>query len=522
VSAVEQRARPLLPRTPDPASLADVRAFQQRRVRLYLGFLLVLFGLSFALDSGTLFVTEGARSLLAPGHLAVFALVVTLLSAWLLTRARELGVASLGVLEAGMTLAIAGVGLVVLQGISPDQVAAGPMLAMALMLVARSAIVPSSGLLTLAVGSAVTAITLVGYHQRAADVGNFAGFTLLWLSAFTLASSFVSRVIYGLQEQVRKAGQLGQYVLEERLGEGGMGVVYRASHQLLRRPTAVKLMARADRERDIVRFEHEVRQTARLRHPNTVTVYDYGRTVDGVFYYAMELLHGATLETVVAMGGPLPPARVRRILSAVAGALAEAHAVQLIHRDIKPANIMLCEQGGEVDVVKVLDFGLVKDLSATADVTHSETLTGTPAFMSPESIQEPARIGPASDIYALGAVGYFLLTGKQVFDGTSVLEICSHHLLTAPVPPSRRAAQAIPVSFERLILDCLEKPPERRPATAADLRTRLAVMSDAGDWSDASARAWWAEHRGTLQSASKPPKKSPLERTLAVDWQLRS
>ena len=260
-----------------------------------------------------------------------------------------------------------------------------------------------------------------------------AGTTAIWWSLSTILSAATSQVIYGLRREVSSSRKLGRYTLEAKLGEGGMGVVYEARHAMLRRPTAVKLLKpeRAG-ERDIRRFEREVQRTAALSHPNTVTIYDYGRTPDGVFYYAMERLEGATLSDAVAASGPMPPARVVYVLARVADALAEAHGVGLIHRDIKPANIFLCRQGGHVDVPKVLDFGLVKELGsldrALPSLTDADAITGTPHYMAPEALTDPDSVDHRVDLYALGAVGHFLLTGEHVFEGKTLVEVCGHHL----------------------------------------------------------------------------------------------
>ena len=230
----------------------------------------------------------------------------------------------------------------------------------------------------------------------------------VWWTATTALTTLASRVIYGLRAEVADIKKLGQYNLGERLGEGGMGIVYRASHAMLQRETAVKLLP-VDKigEKTLARFEREVKLTAKLTHPNTVTVFDYGRTPSGVFYYAMELLEGATLDHVVELGGPLPAARVIHILRQAADALSEAHGIGLIHRDVKPANIMLCERGGILDTVKVLDFGLVKELDQEdAKLTGAGVVTGTPQYMPPEALTKPDSVDGRSDIYALGAVGY--------------------------------------------------------------------------------------------------------------------
>jgi hypothetical protein len=304
----------------------------------------------------------------------------------------------------------------------------------------------------------------------------------------------LNRLVGELREEAR---QLGQYTLQAKIGEGGMGVVYRGRHALLRRPTAIKLLSpERSRKEDLLRFEREVRLTARLTHPNTVTIFDFGRTPDDVFYYAMELLEGGTLEDIVAVAGPQPPARVAQVLQMIAGALSEAHGIGLIHRDIKPANIMLCEKGGEHDVAKVLDFGLVKEtrLGAAPSLTQDSQITGTPYYMAPEAILDPQHVDGRADLYALGAVGYYLLTGHNVFEGRSSIEVMSQHLHKEPPPPSQRLGTPVPPDLEAVLLACLRKTPNERPADALALRQRLRACRDLGTWELEDARAWWEKH----------------------------
>ncbi len=331
----------------------------------------------------------------------------------------------------------------------------------------------------------------------------------VWWSLIVFLTTAASKVLYGLRREVRQARRLGQYWLEEKIGEGGMGVVYRAAHAMLRRPTAVKLLPpERSSEKDVLRFEREVQLTARLTHPNTVTVFDYGRTSDGVFYYAMELLDGAPLDVAVRAVGPFAPERVLHVLHGVAGALTEAHGIGLIHRDLKPSNIILCERGGVPDVAKVVDFGLVKELGNQSDValTQAEALTGTPLYMSPESIREPASMDARSDLYSLGAVGYFLLTGGPVFSGKGVVEVCAHHLHTPPEPPSRRRADPIPGDLETILLDCLAKSPASRPESAAALCARLESCDGFGTWTSDRAREWWRLHAEALAEQKARPE----------------
>ncbi len=337
-----------------------------------------------------------------------------------------------------------------------------------------------------------------------------------WLLFGSLAVA-ASQVIYGLRKQVGSIRALGQYHIEAELGAGGMGIVYRARHALLRRETAVKLLPpeRAG-QATLQRFEREVKLTARLKHPNTVTVYDYGRTPDGMFYYAMELLEGATLEQLVRGSGAQPVARVAHVLAQAAGALAEAHELGLIHRDVKPANIMLCNQGGQMDVVKVLDFGLVKEMKkgASPQLTQEDAITGTPLYISPEALTNPEAVDARSDLYALGAVGYYLLAGDDVFRGESLIEVCSKHLLEQPEPPSVRRGGDIPKALEQLVLDCLAKKPEQRPQTARDFLERLA-SAGAEPWTARQAEAWWREHGAGVRIASLAP--TATGRTIQVD-----
>jgi serine/threonine protein kinase len=267
---------------------------------------------------------------------------------------------------------------------------------------------------------------------------------------------------------------------------------------MLRRPTAVKLLSpeRAGPQ-SIQRFEREVQLTARLSHPNTVAIYDYGRTPDGVFYYAVEYLDGLSLEELVERYGPQPPGRVVRVLLQAAGALAEAHGLGLIHRDVKPANILFCERGGAPDTVKLVDFGLVKDLAPTErpELTHTGSITGTPLYMAPESILDPAGVDHRVDLYALGGVAYFLLTGQPPFRGQSVLEICGHHLHTLPEPPSERLGRPLPDDLEALVLACLAKKPEDRPQDAPALLERLLECEKRSPWALAEAQAFWRSFR---------------------------
>jgi hypothetical protein len=280
-----------------------------------------------------------------------------------------------------------------------------------------------------------------------------------------------------LQRQAGEARRLGQYVLKEKLGEGGMGEVYLAQHMLLRRPCALKIIrpAHAEDPNNLRRFEREVQATATLTHPNTVQVYDYGSTEDGTFYYVMEYLQGSTLEALVKQVGPLPPARAIHFLRQVCSALEEAHAHGLTHRDIKPSNVMICERGGIPDVAKLLDFGLVLPTSGTADdqkLTQLGTVAGTPAYLSPEQASGHRVVDARSDIYSVGALAYYLLTARPPFSGAQGMEVIGAHLYEPPQPPSRHRPD-VPADLEAVVLRCLAKKPDARYPDAQSLNAAL-------------------------------------------------
>ncbi|HET9956213.1 MAG TPA: serine/threonine-protein kinase [Polyangiaceae bacterium] len=372
----------------------------------------------------------------------------------------------------------------------------------------RAVVIPSSWAHTLCVGVLASLPALVLTYLNAPRVaalglpfptwialGYMGVWTVLGLSISTLAS----HVIYGLRCQIAQVRQLGQYVLESKIGEGGMGVVYKARHSLLRRPTAIKVvLPERVGEQVLRRFEREVQLTARLTHPNTVSIYDYGKSPDGNFYYAMEYLDGVDLEQLVSRFGPLPTARVIHVLKQVAASLAEAHGVGLVHRDIKPANIILCERGGNADVAKVVDFGLVKDVQGlgrnkSASLSTVHAVVGTPLYMAPESLVNPERVDARADLYALGAVGYYLLTGLPLFQGASLVEVAAKHLHERPVAPSERTTLPIARDLESIVLRCLEKDSAKRPASAQELLSQLEAC-ESDTWTADLAHEWWNEN----------------------------
>jgi serine/threonine-protein kinase len=327
-----------------------------------------------------------------------------------------------------------------------------------------------------------------------------------------------SRIVYRLSAQAGKAEELGSYRLVAPLGHGGMGEVWRAEHRMLARDAAIKLVRGREGgiPRDLVaRFEREAKATAGLRSPHTVQLYDFGRSDDGAFYYVMELLDGYTLDRLVERHGALPPGRVVSVLRQACRSLAEAHGAGLVHRDIKPGNIFLCRYGGEADFVKVVDFGLVKDVSSGGgpNLTQTGLIAGTPAYMPPE-MALGKEVDGRSDLYALGCVGYYLLTGKTVFDRKTALETLHDHTSTPPVPPSQRVATPIPADLEAVLLDCLAKEPADRPESARVLEARLAQTSPAGRWSAADAERWWdlnAPAAGGARSLPTEPNGTRLD-----------
>ena len=332
----------------------------------------------------------------------------------------------------------------------------------------------------------------------------------LWVSispVIAIGVAFGSRVVYGFNVDIAKAQQVGSYHLETLLGKGGMGEVWKAKHRMLARPAAIKLMRpeilgvgdRITPEVALQRFEREAQATAMMRSPHTIQLYDFGMSDEGTFYYVMELLDGLDLQSLVKRFGPVPRERAVHLLRQVCASLAEAHRSGLIHRDIKPANVYVCCYGLDVDFVKVLDFGLVKyqreSTDASVQLTAGQTAQGTPAFMSPEQVLGDRPVNAGSDIYAVGCLAYWLLTGETVFSGATAIAMMTHHVTTKPDPPSRRTGRTIPQELEDAILSCLEKDPSKRPASADTLAERLAAVPLAAAWSPERARCWWETHR---------------------------
>jgi serine/threonine-protein kinase len=339
----------------------------------------------------------------------------------------------------------------------------------------------------------------------------------LWSALFDMAvllATGVAVAVFGsyrlhvLQEKAFEAQQLGQYRLKQRLGAGGMGEVYLAEHLLLRRPCAIKLIrpSQAADRATLQRFEREVRSMATLTHPNTVEVFDYGHAEDGTFYYVMEYLPGENLESLVSRFGPLPAARAIHFLRQVCGALREAHGVGLLHRDVKPSNVLACERGGVFDVAKLLDFGLVQGpvFGKEADrLTVQGTILGSPPYMSPEQAAGKESLDARSDIYGLGGVAYFLLTGQPPFARDTAMAMLLAHAYEPVVPP-RDVNPAVPADLQAVVLRCLQKKPELRYPDARSLDLALAACQDAGRWNEEQAEAWWKAHAAEADTLTHP------------------
>lgn len=315
-----------------------------------------------------------------------------------------------------------------------------------------------------------------------------------------------ARVVYRLGRAVAEARELGSYRLEEKLGQGGMGEVWRARHSMLARPAAIKLIRPsltgngrgAVSENLLRRFEREAQVIARLRSPHTVDLFDFGVADDGAFYYVMELLEGLDADTLVRRFGPVPAERAIHLLCQLCHSLSEAESCGLVHRDIKPANIFLCRYGEDCDFVKVLDFGLVKAFDEPVDpapaLTRENVVHGTPAFIAPEQALGRPNLDGRVDIYAAGCVAYWLLTGKLVFTAENSMGLLMHHVHTPPRPPSERSELPIPAALDLLVLSCLAKDPAERPQSARELSRRLSQI-DVGGWTEERAREWWAKHQ---------------------------
>ncbi|MEA2722835.1 MAG: eukaryotic-like serine/threonine-protein kinase [Gemmatimonadales bacterium] len=393
---------------------------------------------------------------------------------------------------------------------------------------------PRKTLVTSLLAASTEPLVLYFSHLRGVQV-HLGAFYLLWDFLPNYLCAFLSvipvKIIHQLGHQVRRARELGSYRLEEPLGRGGMGEVFRATHQMLARPAAVKLIrseilgsSSAAAARVIVeRFRREAEAAASLRSPHTISLYDFGVANDGTFFLVMELLDGLDLETLVERFGPVPPERVVHLLRQACASLEEAHIRGLVHRDIKPSNIFTCRLGLEVDFVKVLDFGLVKAVDDVAReatlLTAPDSTTGTPAYIAPEVVRGDRVADHRVDIYTLGCVGYWLLTGRLVFQAPNAIHLMYQHANASPVPPSQRSELEIPAELDSIILACLAKYPEDRPQTAGELSRRLATAVST-PWTEEQAQRWWDRHHpASVRTEPADVDKKMLTKTMDAMWE---
>ncbi|HVR21536.1 MAG TPA: serine/threonine-protein kinase, partial [Polyangiaceae bacterium] len=447
--------------------------FVQARLAL-LGKTVFLLAFGFFTVINLVFIASGGLAILPmlvnQANVFHFLSALVMAALWGVARLRPWSLRVLGILD-GTSLLLAGVGLAAMAA-QPDpmQLMAG-LFALAVTMMARAVLIPSTATRTLVLSSIASLpllIVSVVFHNPTSIPGFGPGFgkllvfmnALLWSLLTVSLSTVTSRTIYGLRQQVKQASEIGQYTLEEKIGSGGMGEVWRARHRMLIRPAAIKLVSARelgstpgrDPELRLRRFEREARATAGLQSPHTVQLYDFGVTDDGTLYYVMELLDGMDLDTLVERFGPMPAERALHLLLQVTASLDDAHQNGVVHRDIKPANIVVSRLARSWDFVKVLDFGLVKLESAreselSAKLTAESSVSGTPGFIAPEVVLgEPSdhRV----DIYSLGCVAYWLVTGKLVFEGQSAVKVMSDHIHTPPVPPSSRSALPIPSELD--------------------------------------------------------------------------
>jgi hypothetical protein len=359
------------------------------------------------------------------------------------------------------------------------------------------------GALAAAATVPLTILVLHRLGQVTPAPGDYRSATLA--SAFAVVFAVVgARVVYGLGRQVAAARELGSYHLEDKLGEGGMGEVWRARHRMLARPAAIKLIRHDTKEGSgqlpateaVQRFEREAQAIAGLRSPHTVELFDFGVANDGAFYYAMELLDGLDTDALVRRFGPVSADRSVHLIRQVCHSLSEAHTRGLVHRDIKPANIFVGRYGEDWDFVKVLDFGIVKESRTNGGVAHTSdhAFQGTPAFAAPEQAEGKADLDGRADIYSVGCLAYWLLTGEYVFNVDTPMAMLMAHVSTEPSPPSTRTELAIPMALDNIVLSCLAKRPADRPQSARELADQLGDVSGAATWTQDQARSWWTTH----------------------------
>ena len=494
----------------------DIRAVARRRTGWVALLLAALFG-SFLVLSVILILT-GHPEWPAPVDVTLFVLS---LGVYTLTRVRRVSDRAISLVGlAFMTLVVGLIQIGNIGGVWREHGHVPGANFGTVLIVALPLIVPTRPRYAIvAAGVAAATAPLGVFLLTVIDKAVMRPYDYLYVSVLSVAAALMailgSRLVHGMGLEVAKARQLGAYRLTTLLGRGGMGEVWRGEHRMLARPAAIKLISPTEDdlvEARLKRFEREAQVTSRLRSPHTVELYDFGVAADGAVYYAMELLDGVDLETLVRDDGPQAAERVIHILVQMCHSLHEAHRAGLVHRDIKPPNTFICRYGEDWDFVKVLDFGLVslqpqREASQSEKLTQDNSLQGTPACMAPEMIVDPDNVGPSADIYALGCVAYWLLAGRLVFEGASVVEVLADHIHAQPKPPS--AVQAgVPADLEALVLACLAKDPEKRPASAARLADELGACEASGLWTQDRARDWWSSYQRSPESNTAPPVSS--------------
>ena len=490
----------------------------QRRVALFAASAAVVCLLAAVTSAVIAVARDGLAELTSPSIILILVAAVGFGGLALVVRSRPWTKRGLTTLETGGIIATSLLVMMTLMALPLD---ARPELmavaALTYFLVLRAALVPSrarhTGIVCLVLAVPLLLFTYWRYSGDEAFSATAAVYrqplmatvwAAFWWFLSSATAAAISRVVYGLRRDVQAARQLGQYTLEAKLGDGGMGEVWRASHRFLRRPAAIKMMNIGGIPGDAMdRFEREAQVTATLESVHTVELYDFGVSDEGAYFHVMELLSGCDLEILVERFGPQPPARVIHLLVQACDSLDEAHAAGLVHRDIKPANIFLTRKAGRFDFVKVLDFGLVRsvapDPGESLKATRDNEFVGTPAYMAPEMVKGAALDG-RTDLYCLACVGYWLLTGQLVFEGETMMAIALFHAQEEPVPPSMRATQPIPADLESVLMRCLAKDPAERYASAADLAAALGACEVAGRWTNRHAEQWWSTYQPELSA----------------------
>jgi serine/threonine-protein kinase len=421
-----------------------------------------------------------------------------------------------------------GLGIGIVNQWEPQRLLAGRLSWICVLVLLFPMIVPNTPRKTLVaslIAASMDPLGILVAHLRGLETPGLAVILWNYLPNYVCAVIAVipSKIMVRLGRHVQRARELGSYRLVQLIGRGGMGEVWYATHRMLARPAAIKLIkpeilgASSDHATAgiIRRFQREAEAASALQSPHTIRLYDFGQTRVGTFYFVMELLEGMDLETLVRRHGPLPPERVVYLLRQACHSLGEAHEQGLVHRDVKPANIYTCRLGREYDFVKVLDFGLVKydrDESVLDTIKSADVTTGTPAYMAPEMASGADPVDRRADLYALGCVGYWLLTGQMVFEAESALKMLIQHIQAIPVPPSIRTGRPVPLDLERVVMRCLEKDPTRRFQTADDLVGELDRVVLERPWNQARAREWWTSYIGE----PTPPRAAAPREMLAV------